>query len=98
MDERVNEPLPCIGSEQDGWVEKSDISLMTLANNLENANQSLWSLPYGTQEESFLKDRIDKQFVMSATALQNFLDVTSGGPSHFVANNILRFPGAKNIA
>jgi hypothetical protein len=35
---------------------------------------------------------------MSATALQNFLDITSGGPTHFIANNILRFPGAKNIA
>ncbi len=98
MDERSNEPLPCIGSERPEWAERSDITPMSLADNLANASQSLWSLPYDNQEETFLSDRIDKQFIMSATALQNFLDVTSGGPTHFVANNILRFPGAKNIA
>ncbi|MBC7498149.1 ATP-dependent helicase [Candidatus Gracilibacteria bacterium] len=98
MDERVNEPLPCIGSEMNEWVEQADITPMSLADNLENASQSLWSLPYDTQEEAFLQDRVDKQFIMSATALQNFLDISSGGPTHFVANNILRFPGAKNIA
>lgn len=98
MDERSNEPLPCIGSEKAGWTEQSDITPLSLADSLENASHSLWSLPYGTQEETFLRDRIDKQFIMSATALQNFLDITSGGPTHFVANNILRFPGAKNIA
>jgi hypothetical protein len=32
------------------------------------------------------------------TALQNFLDIADGGPTHFVSNNILRFPQAKNIA
>jgi hypothetical protein len=98
MDERANEPLPCIGSERGEWIEQSDITPMSLADNLENVSQSIWSLPYDTQEESFLRDRIDKQFIMSATALQNFLDITSGGPTHFIANNILRFPGAKNIA
>ncbi|MBC7503879.1 ATP-dependent helicase [Candidatus Gracilibacteria bacterium] len=98
MDERTNEPLSCIGPEQSEWIEKTDITSLSLATNLENASQSLWNLPYDTQEETFLRDRIEKQFIMSATALQNFLDITSGGPTHFVANNILRFPGAKNIA
>ena len=98
MDERANEPLPCIGAEQSLWIDQSDITPLSLADSLENTSHSLWSLPYDTQEETFLRDRIDKQFIMSATALQNFLDITSGGPTHFVANNILRFPGAKNIA
>ncbi len=98
MDERTNEPLPCIGSEQSEWIEQKDITSLSLATNIGNVSQSLWSLPYNNQEETFLRDRIDKQFIMSATALQNFLDITSGGPTHFVANNILRFPGAKNIA
>lgn len=35
---------------------------------------------------------------MSATALQNFLNIIDAGPEAFISNNILRFPQAKNIA
>ena len=35
---------------------------------------------------------------MNVSALQNFLDITSGGPQSFVKRNLLRFPQAKNIA
>jgi DNA helicase-2/ATP-dependent DNA helicase PcrA len=35
---------------------------------------------------------------MSVTALQNFLNITSGGPDGFVANSLLRFPSAKNAS
>lgn len=98
MDERVNEPLSCINPENPEWQKIDDITPIVLTETLEEVKQSLWSLPYEKSEEDFLRDRIDKQFIMSATALQNFLDITSGGPTHFIANNILRFPGAKNIA
>lgn len=98
MDERTNESLSCIGSENPDWIQKPDISPLVLSETLEEAGHSIWSFPYEKSEEDFLRDRIEKQFIMSATALQNFLDLTSGGPTHFIANNILRFPGAKNIA
>ncbi len=92
IDERSNEPLHCIGAEKSEWIDRTDISPYILTETLEEANHSLWELPYLSEEESFLRDRIEKQFIMSATALQNFLDITSGGPTHFIANNILRFP------
>jgi hypothetical protein len=35
---------------------------------------------------------------MNATSLQNFLNIADAGPEYFVANTLLRFPQAKNIA
>lgn len=35
-------------------------------------------------------------YKLSATHLNNFIDVPSGGPSHFVTSNLLRFPSAKS--
>ncbi|UTX51054.1 ATP-dependent helicase [Candidatus Saccharibacteria bacterium TM7i] len=37
-------------------------------------------------------------FKLSATSLNNFLDVTRGGPRTFLLNNLLRFPSAKSAA
>ncbi len=37
-------------------------------------------------------------FKLSATSLNNFLDVTRGGPQHFLLNNLLHFPKAKPAA
>lgn len=42
--------------------------------------------------------RVQKNFIMSATALQNFLNIVDAGPEYFISNNILRFPQAKNVA
>lgn len=36
-----------------------------------------------------------EQFKLSATSLNSFLDVSRGGPHHFLLNNLLRFPTAK---
>ena len=35
-------------------------------------------------------------YKLSSTHLANFLDVTNGGPQHFLLNNLLRFPQAKS--
>lgn len=37
-----------------------------------------------------------EQYKLSATHLGNFLDVSQGGPQHFLLNNLLRFPQAKS--
>ena len=63
---------------------------------LEREKQDICSLPYTGEEHAFLSGYISSSFSLSATALQNFLDVTSGWPTHFIANNILRFPQAKS--
>ncbi len=99
LDERANTPLPAIAPEDESWqngegsTEENSATLVLRAD-----SSSLWSLPYIGDEDDFLRDRIDKLFVMNATALQNFLNVFDAGPEYFIANNILRFPGAKNIA
>ena len=36
-----------------------------------------------------------EHFKLSATSLNNFLDVSRGGPQHFLLNNLLHFPTAK---
>ena len=37
-----------------------------------------------------------EQYKLSATHLGNFLDVSRGGPDHFLLSNLLRFPSAKS--
>ncbi len=37
-----------------------------------------------------------ENYKLSATHLNNFLDVTRGGPQHFLLSNLLRFPQAKS--
>ena len=36
-----------------------------------------------------------EHFKLSATSFNNFLDVSRGGPQHFLLNNLLHFPNAK---
>ncbi len=36
-----------------------------------------------------------ESFKLSATSLNSFLDITRGGPQHFLLNNLLHFPRAK---
>ena len=80
-------------------MEKRDkIKLQSLISTLEAEKKELFSLPYLGDEQDFLRDRIEKLFVMNATALQNFLNIADAGPEKFVSNSLLRFPQAKNIA
>lgn len=39
-----------------------------------------------------------ERYKLSATHLNNFLDVASGGPQAFLTNNLLRFPSSKSAA
>ncbi|MGH7218173.1 MAG: UvrD-helicase domain-containing protein [Candidatus Microsaccharimonas sp.] len=48
-----------------------------------------------TQElKTLLAPQIEK-FKLSATSLNSFLDVSRGGPQHFLLNNLLHFPKSK---
>lgn len=49
-----------------------------------------------TAELSTLLEPTLATFKLSATSLNNFLDVTRGGPRNFLLNNLLRFPSAKS--
>jgi DNA helicase II / ATP-dependent DNA helicase PcrA len=96
--EKPLEPLACIEVESAEWEELISVPLTSLTATLEVEKKELFSLPYLGHEQDFLRDRIDKLFVMNATALQNFLNVADAGPEKFVSNSLLRFPQAKNIA
>jgi DNA helicase II / ATP-dependent DNA helicase PcrA len=98
LSERANEPLACIQIESGDWEEISSVPIADITKTLEVEKRSLFSLPYLGEENEFLRDRIEKIFVMNATALQNFLNVADAGPEYFVSNSLLRFPQAKNIA
>ncbi len=92
------EPLSCIDSEDETWKELTTVPLTSLTKTLEIEKKELFALPYLGEEKDFLRDRIEKQFVMNATALQNFLNIIDAWPEYFVAKTLLRFPQAKNIS
>ena len=50
---------------------------------LENETKSIIELPFTGDESIFLKSIIGSTLKLSATSVQNFLDVTSGGPRYF---------------
>ncbi len=98
ISERNNDPLPCIELELPDWEEVIEMDIPAAITLLENQKKDLFSLPYLGEEHIFLTERIEKNFIMSATALQNFLNIVDAGPEYFISNNILRFPQAKNVA
>jgi DNA helicase II / ATP-dependent DNA helicase PcrA len=98
MSEKALEPLACIEVENGEWEENTSVPLSSLTKILEIEKNELFALPYLGEESAFLQDRIEKIFVMNATALQNFLNIVDAWPESFVANSLLRFPQAKNIS
>jgi DNA helicase-2/ATP-dependent DNA helicase PcrA len=51
--------------------------------------------PFIADEEALLRSLLE-EYQMSVTHLNNFLDVTRGGPQTFLEHNLLRFPQAKS--
>ena len=54
--------------------------------------------PPTTIDESVLLSTLVENYQMSVTHLNNFLDVTNGGPQNFLETNLLRFPQAKTAS
>jgi DNA helicase II / ATP-dependent DNA helicase PcrA len=98
INEKTLEPLPCINAGDDEWNDMNIVPLENLTKTLEIEKKDLFSLPYLGEENDFIRDRIEKIFVMNATALQNFLNVADAWPEKFISNSLLRFPQAKNIS
>lgn len=68
----------------------------TRAENVETAELA-WYQPLVTTSQdlkTLLAPQIEK-FKLSATSLNSFLDVSRGGPQHFLLNNLLHFPKTK---
>ena len=63
--------------------------------------QTDWSSRLSAPMSAELKDVLAptlETYKLSITHLNNFLDVSRGGPQNFLLNNLLRFPSAKNPA
>ena len=63
--------------------------------------QTDWSTRLSTPITAELKDVLAptlETYKLSITHLNNFLDVSHGGPQNFLLNNLLRFPSAKSPA
>lgn len=63
--------------------------------------QTDWSAQLSTPITAELKDVLAptlETYKLSITHLNNFLDVSRGGPQNFLLNNLLRFPSAKSPA
>ena len=63
--------------------------------------QTDWSMRLSAPMNAELKDVLAptlETYKLSITHLNNFLDVSRGGPQNFLLNNLLRFPSAKNPA
>lgn len=53
--------------------------------------------PYKEDEWAILK-RLIKDYRMSVTHMNNFVNVTEGGPLYFIEQNLLNFPQPKSVA
>lgn len=53
--------------------------------------------PIAIDEKLILKPLLDN-YLMSVTHLNNFVDISKGGPYHFFEQNFLRFPQAKSTS
>lgn len=53
--------------------------------------------PFANDEKALLK-KVVEGYMLSPTHLNNFLDITQGGPIKFLEQNILRFPQAKTVS
>ena len=63
--------------------------------------QTDWSMRLSAPMSAELKDVLAptlETYKLSITHLNNFLDVSRGGPQNFLLNNLLRFPSAKSPA
>ena len=63
--------------------------------------QTDWNSRLSAPMSAELKDVLTptlETYKLSITHLNNFLDVSRGGPQNFLLNNLLRFPSAKNPA
>ena len=63
--------------------------------------QTDWSMRLSAPMTAELKDVLAptlETYKLSITHLNNFLDVSRGGPQNFLLNNLLRFPSAKSPA
>lgn len=59
---------------------------------------SVYQAPPFAKDERALLQKVVEGYMLSPTHLNNFLDLTKGGPMMFLEQNLLRFPQAKSAS
>lgn len=59
---------------------------------------SVYQAPPFAKDEKALLQKVVEGYMLSPTHLNNFLDLTKGGPMMFLEQNLLRFPQAKTAS
>lgn len=68
---------------------------------LTNLNEIAWHDQITASPTQTMKDLLSpvlENYKLSATHLNNFLDISNGGPATFLMNNLLRFPQTKSAS
>ncbi|HSW92666.1 MAG TPA: ATP-dependent helicase, partial [Patescibacteria group bacterium] len=76
-------------------IPEHSVETLTTLNNLD------WQDYITNQPTATMKALLEptlENYKLSATHLNNFIDLTHGGPSMFLMNNLLRFPAAKSAS
>lgn len=76
-------------------IKKSEIMDMSLSQLRVASGLSPYHAPPFAHDEEALLKKVIEGYTLSPTHLNNFLDVTKGGPITFLEQNILRFPQSK---
>ncbi|MDO4773692.1 MAG: ATP-dependent DNA helicase [Candidatus Saccharibacteria bacterium] len=76
-------------------IEASGLDIQTATALLETDWRARLTAPITTDLRAVLAPTLER-YKLSATHLNNFLDVSRGGPQSFLLNNLLRFPQAKS--
>lgn len=97
LSEKSESPLSVL-SHISEWNKIEQKSIDNCSFLLWNEHKSIIEMPFTGEETQFLESIITGHFSLSATAIQNFLNVADGWPAHYLSNNILRFPQAKSTA
>jgi DNA helicase-2/ATP-dependent DNA helicase PcrA len=78
-------------------IENTDDDAPETSDVLTSSWLSYHTAPFIGGEEKLLKSLL-KDYALSVTHLNNFLNVGKGGPQHFLEQNLLRFPQAKSVS
>ncbi len=99
MSDNGKESLPLQFLVDAGNAEKGDSKMEEKPNEtvLFDAWKAVLAPPFIADEQALLRSLLE-EYQMSVTHLNNFLDVTRGGPQTFLEHNLLRFPQAKSPA
>lgn len=81
--------------KEENLLKSSDIKIENI--DLKNGLK-IYNIPPFSKNEKALLENLLENYKLSPTHLNNFLDITKGGPKLFLEQNLLRFPKSKTLS